>query len=96
MIVSFGDKTTEDVYHGRPTRRALRFPRGVLPAALRKLDMVNSAAKLDDLRSPPGNRLEALSSDLKGRHSIRVNDQWRVVFRWEGNDAHDVTLADYH
>lgn len=96
MIVSFGDDTTDDMFHGRPTRRAQRFPRDVLPAALRKLDIVNAAAKLEDLRSPPGNRLEKLEGNLKGFHSIRVNDQWRVVFRWEGTDAHEVRLADYH
>ncbi|MBI5528939.1 MAG: type II toxin-antitoxin system RelE/ParE family toxin, partial [Deltaproteobacteria bacterium] len=78
------------------TYDSMGFPRDVLPAALRKLDMLSSAPKLDDLRSPPGNHLEALRGDLKGRHSIRANDQWRVVFRWEGNDAHDVTLVDYH
>ena len=96
MIASFGDRTTEDLYHGRPTQRASRFPKDVLPVALRKLDMVNSAAKLGDLRSPPGNRLEALGGDLKGFYSIRINDQWRVVFRWEGTDAHGVKLVDYH
>ena len=96
MIASFGDRTTEDLFHGRPTRRASRFPKDVLPAALRKLDMINSAAKLGDLRAPPGNRLEALGGDLKGFHSIRINDQWRVVFRWEGTDAHSVKLVDYH
>jgi len=58
--------------------------------------MVNAAGALDDLRAPPGNRLEALKGDLKGKYSIRINDQWRVVFRWEGRDAHDVGIIDYH
>ncbi len=96
MIASFGDRATEDLFHGRPSRRALRFPREVVEAALLKLDMLNAATALLDLRSPPGNRLEALKGDLKGAHSIRVNDQWRLVFRWEGRDAHQARLMDYH
>jgi proteic killer suppression protein len=96
MIVSFGDSATEDLYHGRPTSRAKRFPRDVASAALVKMDLINGAAAILDLRSPPGNRLEALKGDRKGFHSIRVNDQWRLAFRWEGNDAHDVRLVDYH
>ena len=96
MIVSFGDRATEDLYHGRPTSRARRFPQDVVGLALVKLDMLNGSAAVLDLRSPPGNRLEALKGDLKGLHSIRVNDQWRLVFRWEGNNALDVRLMDYH
>jgi proteic killer suppression protein len=96
MIASFGDRATEDLYHGRPTGRVRRFPREVVDAALVKLDSLNGAASMLDLRSPPGNRLEALKGELKGFHSIRVNDQWRLVFRWQGNDAHEVRLTDYH
>jgi proteic killer suppression protein len=96
MIVSFGDSATEDLYHNRPTSRARRFPQDVVGLALVKLDMLNGSAAVLDLRSPPGNRLEALKGDLKGFHSIRVNDQWRLVFRWEGNNALDVRLMDYH
>ena len=96
MIVSFGDRATEDLYHNWPTSRARRFPVEVRDVALVKLDILNAAAALLDLRSPPGNRLEALKGGLKGYHSIRVNDQWRLVFRWEGNNAHDVRLTDYH
>ena len=96
MIVSFGDRATEDLYHNRPTSRARRFPQGVVGLALVKLDMINGAAAVLDLRSPPGNRLEVLKGVLKGFHSIRVNDQWRLVFRWEGNNALDVRLMDYH
>jgi proteic killer suppression protein len=96
MIVSFGDRATEDLFHNRPTSRARRFPRDIVDSALVKMDMLNGAAAVLDLRSPPGNRLEALKGDLKGHHSIRVNDQWRIVFRWEGNNAHDVKLMDYH
>ena len=96
MIVSFGDRATEDLYHNRPTSRARRFPRDLVETALVKLDLLNGAAAVLDLKSPPGNRLEALKGDLKGFRSIRVNDQWRLVFRWEGNNAHDVQLMDYH
>ena len=96
MIISFGDKATEDLYHGRSTARARRFPRDLVRVALRKLDMLNAAPELLDLRSPPGNRLEALDGQLRGFHRVRVNDQWRVVFRWSGCDAHDVRLTDYH
>ena len=96
MIVSFGDRATEDLYHNRPTSRARRFPQDVVNLALVKLDMLNGSAAVLDLRSPPGNRLEALKGDLKGFHSIRVNDQWRLVFRWEGSNALDVRLMDYH
>jgi len=96
MIVSFGDRATEDLYHNRPTARARRFAPEVAEAALVKLDSLNGAASMLDLRSPPGNRLEALKGDLKGLHSIRVSDQWRLVFRWQGNDAYDVRLTDYH
>ena len=96
MIVSFGDRATEDLYHNRPTSRARRFPHDVIASTLVKLDMLNAASTVLDLRSPPGNRLEALKGDVEGFHSIRVNDQWRVVFRWESNNAHDVRLMDYH
>ena len=96
MIASFGDRATEDLYQGRPTARARRFPRDVVDAALVKMDSLNGAASMLDLRSPPGNRLEALKGDLKGWHSMRVNDQWRLIFRWQGNDAHNVRLVDYH
>lgn len=96
MIASFGDRATEDLYHGRLTARARRFPRDVVDAALVKLDSLNGAAAMLDLRSPRGNRLEALKGELKGWHSIRVNDQWRLIFRWQSNDAHKVWLTDYH
>ncbi len=96
MIRSFRDRPTEDLFHGHQTTRAQRFPAGVARAAVRKLDLVNAAARLEDLRVPPGNRLEALRGDLRGLHSIRVNDQWRFVSRWQDNDAHEVRLMDYH
>jgi toxin HigB-1 len=96
VIRSFGDVATEDLYHGRQSGRTRRFPPDAVPAALRKLDMVNAAGSLSDLRVPPGNRLEALKGDLAGLHSIRVNDRWRIVFRWVADGAEDVSIEDYH
>lgn len=96
MIVSFGDAATEDLFHGRATSRVKRLPTDVARVALRKLDQLNAATRLDDLRSPPGNRLEALRGDLRGFHSVRVNDPWRLVFRWQGEEASQVRLTDYH
>ena len=94
-IQSFQDSATADLYHGRNTSRVRRFPNDILKVALRKLDVLNAAHKLEDLRSPPANRLEALKGDLSGFHSIRVNDQWRIIFRWDSG-AQDVALMDYH
>ncbi len=96
MIVSFGDRATEDVYHNRPTHRLRQFPPKLLRLAWIKLDLLDSATAMLDLRSPPGNRLEALRGDLVGFHSIRVNQQWRLIFRWQGNNAYAVRLVDYH
>ena len=96
MIASFADQATEDLYHGRKSRKVRRLPADILAVALRKLDMIDAAQVLQDLDSPPGNRLEALRGDLKGHHSIRINDQWRIVFRWETGMAHGVRIADYH
>lgn len=96
MIVSFGDRATEDLFHGRTTNRTSRFPKEIASVALRKMDMVNAASLLSDLRSPPGNRLEALGGHLKGSYSVRVNDQWRLVFRWKSGQVLDLKLMDYH
>ena len=96
MIVSFGDLATEDLYHNRPTTRARRWPAEIVAPALLKMDLLNAAAAIIDLRSPPGNRLEALKGDLSGNYSIRVNERWRLVSRWEGHNAHEVRLMDYH
>lgn len=95
LIVSFGDRATEALFHGR-ANKARSIPPEIQKAAVRKLDMVNAARELDDLRVPPGNRLEALKGDRQGMHSIRVNGQWRIVFRWLRGDAHDVAIIDYH
>ena len=73
-----------------------RFSPTIIQPTLRKLDMLNAAELLKDLREPPGNRLEALRGDLEGYHSIRVNDQWRIIFRWKENNASEVSLTDYH
>ena len=96
MITSFGDAATRDLYHGGRSARSRRLPADVRRVAIRKLDVLNAAHELRDLRSPPGNRLEALRGDLVGFHSIRINDQWRLVFRWRGSDAKDVQVVDYH
>ncbi len=96
MIVSFGDAATEDIFNGEPSARTRRFAPEVLKAAVRRLDMLNTAHSLEDLKVPPGNRLEALKGALFGSHSIRVNDQWRLVFRWEDGFVQGVRLIDYH
>ena len=96
MIKSFGDKPTADLFHNRRSRHARRFPPSIVRSALRKLDVLTGALKLEDLQAPPGNRLEALKGDLQEYYSIRVNDQWRIVFRWSVDSAHDVVLTDYH
>ena len=96
MIVSFGDTGTEAVFHGTPVKLVRRFPADVVSRAVRKLDYLNGASDLTDLQVPPGNRLEPLKGDLNGYHSIRVNERYRIIFRWQGSDAHDVRLVDYH
>ncbi|MBN1984049.1 MAG: type II toxin-antitoxin system RelE/ParE family toxin [Chitinivibrionales bacterium] len=96
MIVNFGDKTTEDVFNGVASKYARRIPRNVLSVCLRKFDMINSATCLEDLKVPPGNRLERLKGELAGYHSIRINDQYRIVFKMIQSNAHNVKIIDYH
>jgi proteic killer suppression protein len=96
LIRSFGDTATEDLYHGRSTKQVRRIPRELHTVALRKLDMIAGAHQLQDLKAPPGNRLESLKGDRKDFYSIRVNDQWRVVFRWVNGNAYEVSIVDYH
>lgn len=96
MIASFRDKATEVLFHGEGGKAIKRIPPAIRSSAVRKLDMLNAARELIDLRAPPGNKLEALKGDLRGKHSIRINDQWRIVFRWDSGDAHDVEITDYH
>ncbi len=92
MIRRFRDRRTESLYRGEhvPAFQAIRA------VALRKLDMLDAAANLRDLRSPPGNRLEALHGDRAGQYSIRINDQWRICFVWRDGGAEDVEIVDYH
>jgi proteic killer suppression protein len=93
MIRSFGDRDTARLFDRQPIRRV---GADVQRIALRKLRQLDAAVQLEDLRIPPGNRLEKLRGDRAGQHSIRVNDQWRVCFRWSGSDAYDVEIVDYH
>ena len=93
MIKSFGDQRTEDLFHGRTIRK---LPADLQRTALRKLTMVNAAHRIEDLRIPPGNRLEKLSGNRAGQYSIRINDQWRICFVWRSGDAYDVEIVDYH
>jgi len=96
VILTFGDRDTENLFHGRKARGGRRFPPDIVKTAVRRLDMLNAAQQLLDLRAPPGNRLEALQGELRGKHSIRVNDQWRIVFRWSAQGPLEVRLLDYH
>ena len=96
MIVDFADEASEDIFHGENTKAARRLPVSIWKTAGRKLDMINAAHELRDLVVPPGNRLEAMRGNWAGRHSIRINDQFRIVFRWEGGNAHEVRITDYH
>ena len=93
MIVNFRGQDTRRIFEGE---RSLRLPARVLRSALRKLYMLDAAVILQDLRVPPGNHLEKLSGEFAGFHSIRINDQWRICFRWKNGNAHDVEILDYH
>jgi proteic killer suppression protein len=93
VIRSFRDDETERVFR---RERSRRLPSGIQRSALRKLLILDAAETIEDLRVPPGNRLEKLSGDRVGQHSIRINDQWRICFRWEDGDAAEVEIVDYH
>jgi toxin HigB-1 len=93
MIRSFRDRRTGQVFAGRAPKG---FPSDLIGVARRKLRMIDAAEELEDLRAPPGNRLEGLLHDLRGRHSIRINDQFRVCFVWRDGDAFEVEIVDYH
>lgn len=96
MIASFRDEGAEDVFDGRDTKRARkRCPPDLVKVARRKLDQINQAVELEDLRVPPNNRLEKLRGDLEGQHSVRINDQYRLCFRWTDSGAEDVEIGDY-
>lgn len=93
MIRSFADRDAERMFQRDPARR---FPASLHRIIQRKLAVLDAAESLGDLMSPPGNRLEKLHGNRAGQHSIRINDQWRICFRWRDGDAHDVTIIDYH
>lgn len=92
MIESFRDKETEKLWQGRRTR----FPADLLHRAISKLNLLDAATSLETLRIPPSNRLEALKGDRAGQHSIRINDQWRICFRWDSGNSFEVEITDYH
>lgn len=92
MILSFSDKDTADLFAGKRVKRFVN----IASVAERKLQQLDSAATLDALRVPPGNRLESLAGDRAGQHSIRVNEQWRLCFVWKEDGVHDVEIVDYH
>lgn len=93
MIRSFADRDTERLWEREPVRR---FPADLRRVMLRKLGLVDGAVPLEDLRIPPGNRLEKLRGDRAGQYSIRINNQWRICFRWRNGNADDVAIVDYH
>ena len=96
MIQSFRDETTADLFRDRNTRSARRIPRELWRVVQRKLKLLDTAARVDDLLIPAGNRLEALKGNQAGRRSIRVNEQYRITFRWESGHAYEVSVEDYH
>jgi toxin HigB-1 len=96
VIRSLADDTTRDIWNGVNSKAARRIPRELWPNMRRKLDQIDAVTRLEDLKVPPGNRLHALSRDRRGFHAVRVNDQYRIVFRFEGADALDVRCTDYH
>ena len=93
MIRSFGSPATEEIWHGNFTKA---LPNQIQQVARRKLRMINNAQNMSDLRIPPANRLEKLKGSLAGYHSIRINDQWRIIFMWRQSDAYQVEIVDYH
>jgi len=93
VIKSFGNEETRLIYS---LRRSRKLPSDIQQVALRKLRMINNATSLNDLRVPPANRFEKLTGDRTGQYSVRINDQWRICFSWEGTDAYEVEITDYH
>ncbi|MBI4394758.1 MAG: type II toxin-antitoxin system RelE/ParE family toxin [Candidatus Omnitrophica bacterium] len=96
MIKNFGSRATEDLYHGLDSKEARTIPKTIWKVAVRKLDILNTAAELKDLASPPANRLEKLKGHLGDYYSIRINDQYRIIFRFENGNTFDVEIVDYH
>lgn len=93
MLKSFAEKETEKIWN---LQHSHRLPMDIQQRALNKLAMISQAVSLDDLKIPPANRLEPLKGDRRGQHSIRINQQWRICFRWQDGNAHDVEITDYH
>lgn len=93
MIKSFGDKESEKIWNGIRSRK---LPNEIQDVARRKLRMINNAQDVNDLRIPPANRLEKLKADLKDYYSIRINNQWRIIFKWVNNDAYEIEIINYH
>lgn len=93
MIKGFGDKESEKIWNGI---RSKKLPSEIQNVARRKLRMINNAQDINDLRIPPANRLEKLKGDMSKFYSIRINNQWRIIFNWKNNDAYDVSIVDYH
>ena len=96
MILSIKDKTTQDIFDGTDSRYSRKLPVNLHGKAGRLLDMLNAANTLSDLQALPGNKLEQLNGNLKDFHSIRINNQWRIIFKWHDSDAADVQIIDYH
>ncbi len=96
VIASFADAATADIYHGSDTKAARKLPRELWSRIQRKLDLLNACTSLEDLRVPPANRLEKLKGDLAGYYSIRVNPQFRILFRFTSGNCEDVRCTDYH
>ena len=96
MIQSFADETTADLFQEKNSRAARQLPQELWRSAQRKLKALDVAAKLEDLTTPAGNRLEKLKGDQAGRHSMRINNQYRITFRWEAGHAYEVRVEDYH
>lgn len=96
MIITFLSEATRDIYDGKDSKQARHIPQSIWKVAQRKLDMLNVAYSLNDLTSPPANRLEALRGNLKGKYSIRINDQYRIVFEFRDKNVYEVEIIDYH
>lgn len=97
MIVSFKNESTEDIFNGKNTKVARKLcPRTLWNIAFRKLDQLDSVTNIEELRVPPGNQLEALSGNREGEFSIRINQQYRICFKWSNSDPYDVEITDYH
>ncbi len=96
MIRSVKDTTAQNIFDGLNSKAARKLPQELHRKARRQLDLLNAVTRVEDLKVPPGNQLEALKGTLKGFHSIRIDDQWRIIFRWLDGNAEDVKIIDYH